>query len=541
MEVEDLTIIHVQTSIPKAMFHIFKANVGAGIFFIPTFFNMVGYLQGPVMLAIVGFLVIDCISFLILVKQRLREFEVPKPTPVAPQRKPSEHRKKRQGESGDERETPSPMPPSTTVAVEPVASVEPPSTYEDVAALLFTPQLRTWVKISLTITQYGFCIMYLQYSASLLIRIFHRGSYALFIILGALVATPFTFLTHKLHLMAYGSIIATGYLALTILVTSVDVGQALASGSSAALYQTDSEVKPYGTIAGTATFFASCFTVLQCIGVILPVENSVVEKDKYLFATRVTMALIVLLYSVFGLSGYLAYGNELTASIVHHLPAANFSTDCAQLGLAIALWLTYPVQYLPAIQICEKMLLQHVDGAATDGTSAAAEGGDQLQRRKQARFYWLAGLRLVLNAVIAAVAFGIGSNTVALTVSFLGAFASTSLCITFPALMYLRLAENSDQSDVFYGGDEATAAGTSNTVGIEQTKEGYRSLALRLKEKGSGLPLRSYMMSSQALFDLRGSRFSHRRLRAVVYVAIGIVVTIISIYDVVLQWVRMKR
>ena len=485
---EDLTKVHVETSIPKAMFHIFKANVGGGVFLLATYFNLVGYLEGPVMLALAGFLTTDCISMLIKVKRRVRDFEGA------------------QGPSGSAAEAEAAHVP-----------LEAPSTFEDLSALLFTSHLRLWVNASLIITQYGFCIMYLQYSASLLVEIFSGGSYLLFVILGALVATPFTFLTNRLHLMAYGSIAATCYITLSVLVTTFDVFGVLtgSAGSETPAISRPGGVKAFGTIGGSATFLASSLSVLQCIGVILPVENSVVEKDKYLFATRVTMALIVLLYSVFGLSGYLAYGNELQSSIVHHLPPQYFSTACAQLALAVALWLTYPVQYLPAIQITEKLLIKYTEKKYEDG--GAKPSHEELQA---SRFKKLVGLRLVLNAVIAVFAYSVGADTVAKVWSLMGSVASTSLCVTIPAVMYLRLSEGSDPVD----------ASSSSSPSDENDP------TMLLREKSSGMPLNNYLHPYKEIFDLRGALFSYARLRAVSYVVVGIVVSIIGSYSVLANW-----
>lgn len=48
------------SSLPKAAFHIFKGNVGAGVFLLASFYENTGYLLGAICVLLLGVLMIDC-------------------------------------------------------------------------------------------------------------------------------------------------------------------------------------------------------------------------------------------------------------------------------------------------------------------------------------------------------------------------------------------------------------------------------------------------------------------------------------------------
>ncbi|KPI84074.1 amino acid transporter [Leptomonas seymouri] len=63
-------------SLYGAVFHIFKGNVGAGVFLLPTYYRDVGYIVGPICIALLGALMVDCTVSLLQVKHRINRVEV---------------------------------------------------------------------------------------------------------------------------------------------------------------------------------------------------------------------------------------------------------------------------------------------------------------------------------------------------------------------------------------------------------------------------------------------------------------------------------
>ena len=64
------------TSVSKAAFHIFKGNVGVGIFLLPMVYNDAGYLGSPIIGSAVGLLVVDATLMLVRVKPLINNEKV---------------------------------------------------------------------------------------------------------------------------------------------------------------------------------------------------------------------------------------------------------------------------------------------------------------------------------------------------------------------------------------------------------------------------------------------------------------------------------
>ena len=350
-----------KTSIPQAMFHVFKANVGGGIFLLPTFYNESGWLVGVILFLLVGVIAVDCIMMLLKVKNKIGRSDA--------------------------------------------------QSYPSLARFVFGKQMKSFVTTALVITQFGFCMMYLQYCASLFDQVFDFPyAYQFFVLFGFVLVTPLTFMTHKLHLLAVASMFATGCVLFVIVSSFIASVTTLASDGVA---KTNMARPPLQWVL----FLASSITVLEGIGVILPVENSVKEKEKYPAAVKRTMITIVGSYLVYGLAGQLAFGTALKASLVQAMKPG-IVTTMARVALGMSLWLSYPLQYVPAIQIVDRALRLHTR------TDAVWKGRV---------------LRIALNGAFAGVALVVGADALALFFAFIGSIAASALCITLPALLTLQV------------------------------------------------------------------------------------------------------
>lgn len=56
------------SSLSRAAFHIFKGNVGAGVFLLASFYENTGYLLGAFCVLLLGVLMIDCALVLLQAK-----------------------------------------------------------------------------------------------------------------------------------------------------------------------------------------------------------------------------------------------------------------------------------------------------------------------------------------------------------------------------------------------------------------------------------------------------------------------------------------
>lgn len=350
-------------SLYGAVFHVFKGNVGAGVFLLPTYYQDAGYIVGPICVALLGALMVDCTVSLLHVKHRINHVEV--------------------------------------------------KTYPAVVEFVLGDWFQKFTQCALVFTQFGFCIMFLQYASSMLASLFEeKWVYPVFVAVSTVVVTPMTFISNKLHLLMYASMVA-GIFVVVILAgtTVVDVqhisSQGVAVGVAAAV-----------PTARLIVFLSGHMFSLEGVGVVLPVENSLPPEKRVQFGRvlHYTLVSIVLFYIVFGVLGYVAYGERLHTSVVLALPPSVVK-QILQVLLGLSLIFGFPIQYVPAIQIVDKAFNVNINN---DKVKAYL-------------------VRVGLNIIFGALAIFIGGDTINIFASFLGAFAGVHLMITIPTLLALQV------------------------------------------------------------------------------------------------------
>ncbi|XP_059481293.1 proton-coupled amino acid transporter-like protein CG1139 [Neocloeon triangulifer] len=108
-----------------------------------------------------------------------------------------------------------------------------------------------------------------------------------------------------------------------------------------------------GEARGIPLFFGTVLFALECIGVIMPLENNMKSPKNFGGATGVfnqAMTIIIFLYTGLGLLGYLEYGEKILGSITLNLPEEVLS-QVVQIMMALAIFLTYPLQCYVAVDI----------------------------------------------------------------------------------------------------------------------------------------------------------------------------------------------
>jgi proton-coupled amino acid transporter len=356
------------TPLHLGAFHIFKGNVGVGVFLLPMVYNDMGYILSPMIAIPIGIVVTDCMLMLLRSKLAISRSKV--------------------------------------------------QTYPEVAEFVFGSIMRVVVNAAIVMTQFGFCLMYLQGAATIFSELVDfDGSYKVFVFLQLFLVMPLCFLSHNLKVLAVSSATATFLVWFCVIGTMVFFGKQLSGDDGIARTTTAT-----GSVSKWALFVASNLAVLEGINIVLPVENAVSKADKPRVPSMVhgTMSAIVALYAVYGTLGYLAYGCALKNTSVTALPI-NAIGDALRIGLAFNLLLTYPLQFVPAIQIVDKAL----------GIPANRTGG----KSKKAVL-----TRVGINILIMALAMLIGGDTLSLIVSFIGATAAVFLAMILPALLGLHTA-----------------------------------------------------------------------------------------------------
>lgn len=89
------------------------------------------------------------------------------------------------------------------------------------------------------------------------------------------------------------------------------------------------------------------------VGMVLPLESEMKDKDKFGKVLALGMGFISLIYIAFGFLGYLAFGEDTMDIITGNLGAGLIST-IVQLGLCINLFFTFPLMMNPVFEIVER-------------------------------------------------------------------------------------------------------------------------------------------------------------------------------------------
>jgi proton-coupled amino acid transporter len=305
------------TSVSKAAFHIFKGNVGVGVFLLPMVYNDAGYLLSPILGTAVGLMVVDATFMLVRVKRLINNERV--------------------------------------------------SSYPDVVRYVYGRPLQKAVNWMIVGTQLGFCLMYVQTAAGIFAEVWpFTGAYTLFVFLETCGLVPLTFLTNNLSVLAISSMLATFLVFFSVIVTFLNAIFTLQR----------SGVSPTTTAFGAASkwplFVASHLTVLEGVCVVLPVENSIKKEKRGEFQSMLvrTLLTIVAMYGLYGSLGYLAFGSSLTSSTVSVMAHTAF-TSFVRICLAFNLLLTHPLQFCPAIQIVDRAVKADSAHVTTDHKAIA--------------------------------------------------------------------------------------------------------------------------------------------------------------------------
>ncbi|KAF9414249.1 hypothetical protein HW555_007792, partial [Spodoptera exigua] len=165
-------------------------------------------------------------------------------------------------------------------------------------------------------------------------------------------------------------------------------------------------------------FIGITLFALEAVGVILALEYNMERPRDFtgicgLFS--ISMFIIIGIYVVLGICGYLKYGDECEGSITLNLPQNQKKAQTAKLTFTVALFLSYPLQNFVAWQIVWR----------------------KSRKKFNIRFRNVADY--LVRIIVATIPFGmaVAAPTLEAFMGLLGAFCLTFAAMVFPALMEL--------------------------------------------------------------------------------------------------------
>ncbi|XP_058449870.1 proton-coupled amino acid transporter-like protein pathetic isoform X2 [Malaya genurostris] len=164
-------------------------------------------------------------------------------------------------------------------------------------------------------------------------------------------------------------------------------------------------------------FFGTVIFALEGIGVVMPLENNMKTPQNFIGCPGVLntgMAIVVGLYASVGFLGYLKYGDETKGSITLNLPVEDVLAQAVKIMIAVAIFLTYTLQFYVPMEIIWKNVKHNFN-----------------QHAEAAEYSIRIGL-VTLTVVIAAALPNIGPF-----VTLIGAVCLSTLGMMFPAVIEL--------------------------------------------------------------------------------------------------------
>jgi proton-coupled amino acid transporter len=331
-----------KATVAQTYFTFFKSFMGIGVLTLPHGFKLAGWWVGLCMILLASYTSYYCIVLLLdardTVEQQILAGTVnpnvlPEGTLNSPMVVMSE-------------EAPQPQP-SKAAASDGTKEIS----YSDIGRAAFGSTGAKVVDFAIVTAQMGFSTAYM-------IFIGHNVEAALgscigpasWMLLTAFFVCPLVWL-RSLKKLSFGAILAD---AAVVFGLCVIVIYALVYSGGAARTEVDPPT-PVGS--KPFIFFGMAVFAFEGAGIILPMKQSMQHPEEFSGVLRTGMVVITCVYVVFPLTVYLCFAGATEDMITANLPDRDFVVIMVELLYSLGLFLTYPIQMFPAIQIVENSRL----------------------------------------------------------------------------------------------------------------------------------------------------------------------------------------
>jgi proton-coupled amino acid transporter len=171
--------------------------------------------------------------------------------------------------------------------------------------------------------------------------------------------------------------------------------------------------KDWTLFIGTAIF------TFEGIGLIIPIQESMRQPQKFPGVLFLVMCIITVLFTVMGAVSYAAYGSKTETVVLLNLPQDNKMVNGVQFLYSIAILLSTPLQIFPAIRIAETELF-----------TRSGKYNPYIKWQKNV-------FRFFVVMLCAAIAWG-GADNLDKFVALVGNFACIPLVYIYPPLLHYK-------------------------------------------------------------------------------------------------------
>ncbi|KAK7462543.1 hypothetical protein BaRGS_00038399, partial [Batillaria attramentaria] len=384
----------------QCLMHLLKGNIGTGILAMPVAVKYAGLWTGFVGILVIGTIATHCMHVLVRCSHILCRRKSPADIDDVPFTMASNFSSQPDRVSDET----SAVTMGYSEVMETCLKTGPPYFKK------FAKGARHFVNGMLLFTQFGFCCVYIVFIATNVKQVLstlHTHDLDLriyeLIILVALI--PYSLLRNLRALAPFSA-----FANLLTLIGLVIIFQYITRD-----LHDPSRLPAFTSVSDVPLFFGTAIFAFEGISLVLPLENSVRNPEDFSGWTGVLnlgMVTVSCLYTGIGFFGYLRFGEEAQGSVTLNLPNDNWLYLSVKLMFAIAIFVSYGVQFYVPIKIIwpsiERRL--HNQRLKTHGESA---------------------FRIVMVLVTAA--FALAIPHLDLLIALIGALASSSLAIILPA------------------------------------------------------------------------------------------------------------
>ncbi|KAK1253434.1 hypothetical protein MKX07_001511 [Trichoderma sp. CBMAI-0711] len=171
-------------------------------------------------------------------------------------------------------------------------------------------------------------------------------------------------------------------------------------------------------------FIGTAIFTFEGIGLIIPIQESMKNPEKFPKVMFLVMIIITILFTVMGAISYAAYGSETQTVVLLNLPQDNRMVNVVQLLYSVAILLSTPLQIFPAIRIAETELF-----------TRSGKYNPWIKWQKNI-------FRFFVVMMCAAIAWG-GADNLDKFVALVGNFACIPLVYIYPPLLHYKAVARS--------------------------------------------------------------------------------------------------
>ena len=396
---------HGTTTTYGAFFTLFKSFVGLGVLALPSAFKESGYMLGSSLLILIAAVSYYCMKLLLDCKYIIL--------------------KKQSGDNDDDESGKVVASGTDDGSVDDVASKKTLTskrtsrlTFGEVGRLAVGDWGKTAVELSMVVMQVGAGIGYLIFIGENVAAVADetgsgfRGCKETMIILFAAASVPLIWLRTIKHLVIPALVADVIIVFGLVTIFGYDFGRLRDVHESANSWR----------MRGIPLFFGIAVFAFEGIGMVLPVETSMKEPERFGGVLRKTMALLTTIFMLVGAISYGAYGEETEDIILFSLPQADKLVQTVQILYCLGIFMTLPVMLFPALRILERYSYYRT---------------------------WFRGQQKIHRTAVVAASAGIAMAVpkFGLFINVVGAVAGSLLAFILPSIFFMQLDEHTGWKD----------------------------------------------------------------------------------------------